>query len=144
MVNRKILTVTCLTAFLLINCEKANGSKKLLCADFKTGEYQLVNNDSRKKFLLERTSHLQIEQTYDLTTGDRIKKDRYYKISWKNDCEYNLILDTTRSQYDEIDLYINSKGGYKCLIKKIDNNCSTVETSVEGEDSQISKICKIQ
>lgn len=52
-----------------------------------------------------------------------------------------MILDTTKSDYDELDLYINSKGGYKCIIKNIENNYATVETNVE-DDLYISKIYK--
>lgn len=128
--------------FLFISCEKVIDHKKIPCKDFKIGKFEIYNKNSNKKYLLERTKDFQVEKTLNLTTNTKSSNDRYYKISWKNDCEYNLILDTTRSQYDTIDLYINSKGGYHCLIKSIEGNCAIVETKVDGEDTFISKICK--
>lgn len=128
--------------FLFISCEKVIDHKKIPCKDFKIGKFEIYNKNSNKKYLLERTKDFQVEKTVDLSTNTKSSNDRYYKISWKNDCEYNLILDTTRSQYDTIDLYINSKGGYHCLIKSIEGNCAIVETKVDGEDTFISKICK--
>ncbi|SEW25241.1 hypothetical protein SAMN05421841_1842 [Chryseobacterium wanjuense] len=136
------IVIIFLASFVFINCEKAIGNKRLNCIDFKIGKFQLINKDSKKKYLIERTKDFQIEQTFDLSTNKKIRKDRYYKIFWINDCEYSLILDTSKSEHDQIDLYINSKGGYKCSIKKIDNNCATVQTNVEG-DNFISKVCKI-
>jgi len=93
---------------------------------------------------LQRTADFQIEQTFDLDTGKKLKKDRHYKIFWKDDSQYTLILDTTKCQYNEIDLYMNSVGGYKCTINNFEDNCSIVETSVQGESSFISEICKIK
>jgi hypothetical protein len=106
------------------------------------GKFEIHNKDSKKRYLLERTNDVQIEKTLNLSTNTKSNEDRYYKIYWKSDCEYNLILDTARSQYDTIDLYINSKGGYQCLIKSIEGNCAIIETKVDGEDTFISKICK--
>lgn len=128
--------------FITINCVKENYHKKLSCKDFNIGKFEIHNKDTNKRYLLERTNDFQIENTLNLSTNTKSKEDRYYKIYWKSDCEYNLILDTARSQYDTIDLYINSKGGYQCLIKNIEGNCAIVETKVDGEDTFISKICK--
>ncbi|MDR6405855.1 MULTISPECIES: hypothetical protein [Chryseobacterium] len=134
----KIIIIFFQLLFLFI-CEKAI-DKRLSCKDFKIGKFQLISKDTKRKYLIKRTKDFQIEQTFDLTTNKKIKKDRYYKITWKNDCEYSLLLDTSKSEYDEIDLYVNSVGGYKCLIRSVENNCATVETNVE-EDHFNSKIC---
>lgn len=132
------------TAFIFLNCEKSHTMKNLPCADFKTGKFQLIDKGSNRKYLLQRTADYQIEMTFDLNNDKKIKKDRYYKIFWKDDNQYTLILDTTKSQYNEIDLYVNSVGGYKCTIKNIEDSCSIIETSVKGEGSFISQICRIK
>ncbi|MCJ7933148.1 MAG: hypothetical protein MUW56_05805 [Chryseobacterium sp.] len=137
------LIIIVLSVFTLTNCTKARDNRKLLCNDFKIGKFQLINNQSKRKYLIERTKDFQIEQTFDLITNQKIKKDRYYKISWKNDCEYNLIVDTSKGEHDEFDTYINSIGGYNCLIAKIENKCAIVQTKVENEISE-SSICKIE
>ncbi|WP_227550169.1 hypothetical protein, partial [Sphingobacterium paramultivorum] len=100
------------------------------------------NKSSNMKYLLLRTKDFQIEQTFDLKTNRKTKKDRYYKISWKNDCEYNLMIDISKNGINENDTYLNSKGGLKCSIKKIENNCATVDTYFDG-DVLSSKICKL-
>ncbi|MDQ1162551.1 hypothetical protein QE422_002919 [Chryseobacterium sp. SORGH_AS 447] len=139
----KIITILS-TTFILLNCKKTETKKDMQSTDFKIGKFQLINKNSNRKYLLQRTADFQIEQTFDLDTGKKLKKDRYYKIFWKDDNQYTLILDTTKSQYNEIDLYVNSVGGYKCTINDIEDNCSIVETSVKGEGSVTSEICKIR
>jgi hypothetical protein len=130
-------------AFVFTNCTRA-GDKKLTCTDFKIGKFQLINKEAKTKYLIQRTADSQIEQTYDLVTNKKIMKARYYKISWKNDCEYTLILDTLKSQYDQTDIYINSIGGYNCSIKSITDDCAMIETKVESEvlTSQVCKLSK--
>lgn len=127
------LIIMLFTVFIFFNCEKKLTNDKLSCKDFKIGRFLLINKETNKKYLIKRTKDYQTEQTFDIVTNRKIKKDRYYKISWKNDCEYVLILDTSKSQYDETDLYINSVGGYLCLIKNITDNCAILETRVESE-----------
>ena len=73
----------------------------------------------------------------------KIQKDRCYKILWKNDCQFLLLLDLSKSQHDETDKYINSHCGYLCTIKKIAGRCAIIETQFEGEIFA-SEICKIK
>lgn len=138
----KLITIL-FTAFTLFNCKEKTTDRKLSCTDFKTGTFELVNKTTNRKYLIERTKDLQIEQTYDLAMNKKIKKDRYYKITWKNDCEYNLQLDTVKSEPDEFDIFVNSNGGYNCSIKQINGNCAITESRLEGE-AYSSEICKIR
>jgi hypothetical protein len=115
----------------------------LKCSNFKTGKFELVNSESNRKYIIERNSEFQTEDTYNLETGEKISGPRFYKIKWKSDCEYNLLIDTTKSKYDETDLYMNSKGGLNSKILKIENDCATVTTNFEEMNIE-TKICKIK
>ncbi|MDR4954650.1 hypothetical protein REB14_20910 [Chryseobacterium sp. ES2] len=113
------------------------------CSDFKSGKFELLNKKTNKRYLIQRSNDFQIEETFDLSTNKKISKDRYYKILWKSNCQYILLLDLTKSQHDETDKYINSHGGYLCTIKKIEGKCAIIETQFEG-DVFASEICKTQ
>jgi hypothetical protein len=123
--------------FLFLNLKDSN----LKCSDFKTGRFELINTESNRRYIIERNSEFQTEDTYDLKSGEKISGPRFYKIKWLSECEYNLLLDTAKSSYDENDLYINSKGGLNSKILKINANCSTVITRFEGVGIE-AKICR--
>jgi len=118
-------------------------SNNLKCSDFKTGKFELVNSETNRKYIIERNSEFQTEETYNLKSGKKISGPRFYKIKWKSDCEYNLLIDTIKSKYDETDLYINSKGGLNNKILKIENNCATVVTYFEEMNIE-ARVYKIQ
>ncbi|MDH5032344.1 MULTISPECIES: hypothetical protein [Chryseobacterium] len=118
-------------------------SKELSCKDFKNGKFVLINKKTNKRYLIEKSKDLQKEQVFDLTINKKIQKDRYYKILWKSDCQFILLLDLAKNQYDETDKYINSNGGYLCTIKKIEGKCAIIETQFEGEVFA-SEVCKTQ
>ncbi|RLJ30670.1 hypothetical protein CLU97_0040 [Chryseobacterium sp. 7] len=124
----------------LLTNPKETKSRKVLCTDFKNGKFVLLNKKTNKKYLIQRAKDFQKEEIFDLSTNKKIKKDRYYKIFWKNDCQF-LLLDLSKSQHDETDKYINSHGGYLCTIKKIEGKCAIIETQFEG-DVFASEICK--
>jgi len=50
-------------------------------------------------------------------------------------------MDTLKSEYDNFDLQVNSLGGLKNRILKIEGKCAEIETSLENQTS-ISKICR--
>lgn len=128
-----------LPIFLFLSLNNSN----LTCSDFKVGKFELVNTETNRKYVIERNAEFQTEDTYDLKSGEKISGPKFYKIKWLSDCEYNLIIDTAKSKYDETDLYINSKGGLKTKIVKIENDCSTVITSFEDMKAE-AKIYKIK
>ena len=115
----------------------------LNCSDFKIGKFELVNTENNRKYIIERNAEFQTEDTYDLKSGEKISGPKFYKIKWLKDCEYNLLIDTTKSKYDQTDLYINSKGGLNSKILKIENNCAKVITRFEDMKAEV-KICKIK
>ncbi|GEJ48145.1 hypothetical protein [Chryseobacterium sp. ON_d1] len=127
---------------LLANSEEIV-SRELSCRDFTNGKFVLINKKTNKRYLIEKSKDLQKEEVFDLSTNKKIQKDRYYKILWKSDCQYILLLDLVKSQYDETDKYINSHGGYLCTIKKIEGKCAIIETQFEGEVFA-SEVCKTQ
>lgn len=131
------------TYLISISAPKIENHEEMICSDFKTGQFELVNKKTNKKYIIHRSRNGQIEETFNLTTGKKIMKNRYYIIFWKNDCEYNLRLNLTKSKFDETDKYVNSKGGYNCTIKKIKGKCATVDTEFQG-DVLTSEMCKIQ
>ncbi|MFP8894491.1 hypothetical protein [Chryseobacterium sp. EZn1] len=118
-------------------------SGALSCRDFKNGKFVLINKKTNKRYLIEKSKDLQKEEVFDLSTNKKMQKDRYYKILWKSDCQYILLLDLAKSQHDETDKYINSHGGYLCTIKKIEGKCAIIETQFEGEVFA-SEVCKTQ
>ncbi len=115
--------------------------RNLTCSDFETGQFELINSNTNRKYVIDRKQNFQIEKTYDFSTNEKISNDRYYFIDWKNDCEYLLKIDTAKSKYDEIDLQINSLGGLESKILKIDGKCAEIETKLL-EQTVNSKICK--
>ncbi|GEN69913.1 hypothetical protein [Chryseobacterium rhizosphaerae] len=138
----KLLILFSFVLLLLAN-PKEIVSGKLFCRDFKNGKFTLINKKTNKKYLIQKSQDLQKEEVFDLSTNKKIRKDRYYKILWKSDCQFILTLDLAKSQHDETDKYINSHGGYLCTIKKIEGKCAIIETQFEG-DVFSSEICKTQ
>jgi hypothetical protein len=128
-----------LPMILFLNLTDSN----LKCSDFKVGRFELINTQTNRKYIIERNAEFQTEVTYDLKSGEKISGPAFYKIKWLSECEYNLLLDTAKSSYDENDLYVNSKGGLKTKILKINANCSTVVTTFEDVRIE-AKICKIK
>jgi len=125
-----------------------NNAKKIdreysTCSDFKSGKFELLNKKTNKRYLIQRSNNLQVEETFDLSTNRKIQKDRYYKILWRSNCQFTLLLDLAKSQHDETDKYINTHGGYLCTIKRIKGKCAVIETQFEGEVFA-SEICKTQ
>ncbi|WP_426480165.1 hypothetical protein [Chryseobacterium sp. R2ACT005] len=138
----KLLIMFPFVLSLLVN-PKEIVSGKLSCRDFKNGKFILINKKTNKKYLIEKSKDFQKEEVFDLSTNLKIQKDRYYKILWKNDCQFVLLLDLAKSQHDETDKYINIHGGYLCTIKKIEGKCAVIDTQFEGEIFA-SEICKTQ
>ena len=118
-----------------------NGNLK--CDDFKTGTFEFISTKNDIKYIIERNSEFQTEESYNLKSGEKISGPDFYKIKWTKDCEYNLTIDTVKSKYDDTDLYMNSKGGINIKIIKIENNCATIMTSFEGVEVE-SKVYKIK
>lgn len=132
-------SILLLPIFLFLSLNNGN----LTCSDFKTGKFELVNSETNRKYIIQRNSEFQTEDTYDLKSGKKISGPKFYKIKWIKDCEYNLLVDTIKSKYDSTDVYINSKGGLNSKILKIENECATVNTIFEEMNVE-SKICKIK
>lgn len=130
--------------FLIILTSITNQKRsEINCSDFKIGEFELVNVEFNQKYIIKRERDSQTEQTYNLETGEKIGNDKFFKIKWVSECEYNLLIDTIRSKYDETDLFINSKGGLSSKILKIENNCASIITSLENKKLE-GKLCKIK
>lgn len=135
--------------FIVFVCFFVNDNSKIVdteystCSEFKYGKFELLNKKTNKRYLIQRSSDFQVEEVFDLSTNKKIVKDRYYKVLWKSNCQFTLLLDLAKSQHDETDKYINSHGGYLCTIKKIEGKCAIIETQFEGVVFA-SEICKIQ
>ncbi|SFB69459.1 hypothetical protein SAMN05421876_101139 [Kaistella jeonii] len=129
-----------LFSFLSFKIESENDLK---CIDFHKGKFYLINKDTNRKYFISRKIDFQSEKTFNLKTGKKFSGIKNYKIKWKNDCEYTLIIDTSKKNIDETDLYINSNGGLNCKIVKIEGNCASVITSFENSTIE-SKICKYE
>lgn len=124
----------------LQNCA-TNSNQNFTCKDFEIGKFELINTNQNRKYVIERSKNFQVEKTFDLTSNKKVKSDKYFFIDWKSACEYQLKIDTIKSEYDEIDLYINSLGGLHNKIIKIEGKCAEIETTFENQTNK-SKICK--
>lgn len=138
----KAISLLFFIVFLNFTGIKDKKKSQLECKDFKNGKFELINTEENKKFIIERQDSFQSEETYDLKTGKKIRK-RFFKIKWTSDCEFNVLIDTVKNKYDELDLYINSKGGVNNQILNIENNCANIRSSI-GDFKIDCKICKIE
>lgn len=133
----------CLFLFVLLNNQCSNANKTLTCSDFKTGTFENIDEINHRKFIIKREKDYQLETAIDLKTNKKIVENKVIKIDWINDCEYKLLLDTTKIKGSVSELKINSKGGLNNRILNIKNNCATVETILEGEEKiMILQYCK--
>lgn len=130
-------------AFSLLASSYEIVSKELSCNDFKNGKFILINKKTNKRYLIDKSKDFQKEEIFDLSTNVKLQEDRYYKVLWKNDCQFVLLLDLSKSEHDETDKYVNSHGGYLCTIKKIAGKCAIIATQFEGEIFT-SEVCKAQ
>lgn len=138
----KITSLLILSFFLNFTEVKNKNQSQLECTDFKNGKFELINTKDNKKYIIERKDSTQSEETFDLKTGKIIRK-RFFNIKWINDCEFNLTIDTVKNKYDDLDIYINSKGGINNQILNIENNCANIRSSID--DFKIDcKVCKIE
>ncbi|MEN8121577.1 MAG: DNA topoisomerase IV [Bacteroidota bacterium] len=102
------------------------------CTDFKTGKFQLIDNELKFEAIIERNDSIQTEKI--LSTGEVSK----FKISWINDCEYSLQIIEGPERYKN--LYKN-----KLLFVKIIstyNNEYTFESKMEGSELIITNTIK--
>jgi len=118
-------------------------SQKLNCNDFRLGKFELIDTENNIKYIYERFNTFQTEETFDLKTGKVIDEKGFYNIIWINECEYNLMSDTSKNKADETELYVNSKGGITSKITSIQENCATIFIRFENNDYHY-KICKIK
>ena len=125
---------------IVTSCKIQN--QQLECKDFINGTFEFYDNEINKKYILIRKNESQIEKVYNLTTNElEINPPRIMKITWLNECEYNAMLDTTKSKFDELDLQMISAGGVNNKIIKIVKNCAETEASI-GNFKKNFKICK--
>lgn len=78
----RVLLIFLTTAFLL----SCSGKQKVPCSKFHNGSFRIRSANSVAGFVIERTDSIQIE------TNDRSGVVRKYRVNWKNECEYTLLL----------------------------------------------------
>jgi len=66
-------SILLLPIFLFLSLNNGN----LTCSDFKTGKFELVNSETNRKYIIQRNSEFQTEDTYDLKSG---KKNQRAKV----------------------------------------------------------------
>lgn len=127
----------------MVNCTSQN--RQLECKYFKNGTFEFSDSILNEKYVLIRKNNAQIEQVIDLNTNELKQRkngnNRVMKIIWSNDCEYKVMVDTTKSKYDNLDLWMISQGGLNNKIIKIEKNCATIESSI-GDFKTHLIICK--
>ena len=121
----------------------SNEKNSLICNDFKSGVFESINQKTNLKFVIKREENSQDEYATNLKTNEVVVANKTSKIKWINDCDYVLFVDTNKNKTNEHEHYINSKGGLKNKILKIENNCATVETTFES-NKLVLKYCKVK
>lgn len=101
------------------------------CSRFKNGVFEFENSESGLKFIITRQGNFQKEETFSLESQQKVMEDSFFIVKWNNECEYTLLLDTTRHQPDEYDEHIDSNGGILNRITQTNELCFTVETSFQ-------------
>lgn len=109
-------------------------SQKLNCKDFRTGKFELIDEQNNHRHVYERFEDYQTEETFDIKTGNVIEEKGFYIIKWINDCEYNLKLDTSRTKATDIALEVNSRGGVNSKIALIEGNCAILIVKIGDEN----------
>ena len=133
-----------LLSLLLLFAFNSKKEDQLQCKDFKIGKFELIDQENNVKYIIHRGKRTQTEKQVNIASGEQIKETVYYKLKWKNDCEFNLMVDTNLSKFDDFDLFINEKGGLNMKIIKTQGKCVTIETSLDNKNPRESTSCKIE
>ena len=130
---------------LLLLLSAVNGySQKLNCQDFRKGKFVLVDEINQQKHIYERFENFQTEQIFDMKTGNAIEEKGYFILTWLNDCEYNLKMDTTKTKADDVSLSVNARGGVNSRIVYTDESCAIIAVTIADEKIETAYgICKI-
>ncbi len=92
----------------------------------------MINAAYNERYIFKRNNSLQMEEVYDLNTGELVKeKGMTLDTNWVDECEYRLTVNKQKSRYDTVDLVIDSLGGVHCKILDINKNCATMEVGVK-------------
>lgn len=89
---------------------------------------------------IERNGNYQIEiPLNEEGLPDKNKKAEFINLKWINDCSYIGKYDGTKMELTEFQHFVNSNGGIKVKMKKIEDGCfyflSTL--SIEGEEQRL-------
>lgn len=98
------------------------------CGDFKTGIFSLKNEELGTDHLIERTETTQTET--DLKTGTKSK----FRVTWINDCEYELTLIEGREEAME---FFKDKTLTVQITKTTDDGYS-FDSFIRGTDQVVS------
>ncbi|WP_338840737.1 hypothetical protein [Flavobacterium ginsenosidimutans] len=133
-----------ITTLLLLLGTVNTYSQKLNCQDFRTGKFELIDEINQQKYIYERFENFQTEETFDMKTGKVFEEKGYYILTWINDCEYNLKLDTTKTKGDDIALAVNARGGVNSRIVFVDGSCAVIAVTIADEKIETAYgMCKI-
>lgn len=134
-----------ITTFLLLFSTVNIYSQKLNCQDFRTGKFELIDEINQQKYIYERFENFQTEETFDMKTGKVVAEKGYYILTWINDCEYNLKLDTAKTKGSDVALAVNARGGVNSRIVYVDESCAIIAVTIADEKIETAYgMCKIE
>lgn len=136
------LILLALSSLSLLNCTTSSQNKGKY-DDFREGEFLLLAPEINRFYVIERYADYQIEKTFELSSSNKLLADKYFFIKWISDDQYQLLIDSNRSELTDEDANINASGGMMNRIKKRNANCFTVVTTLL-DFSLESEICKKQ
>ncbi|MFD1096097.1 hypothetical protein [Salegentibacter chungangensis] len=115
------------------------------CENFKTGNFIMPPEEGYSSVRIERHNNYQIEiPLNEKGLPDKNKEEQYINLEWVDDCTYIGKYDATKMELTEFQKFVNTNGGIKVEMKKIEKGCffylSTL--TIEGEEQRLDgKMC---
>ncbi len=147
--KKQYLTLV-LASLFIISCK----SQELTCSDFKIGKFYIptteelkemtvVTNDSIRDFKIEldstvnktvivRKEKTQVEWTNGIGNGN----PKHEIVEWIDDCTYRLTYDSSLSELDEDEKWINENNGIVVSSRRIEGKCMFYNATMTTNDGQ--------
>lgn len=117
-------------------------SQALKCEDFKTGKFEIIDQPNNIKYIIERFDDFQTEESVDLKTGNVVSEKGFFYLKWIDNCSFNLLIDTKKTEAKDFELKANEDGGVTTKIIEINGNCATIDCLIRDNVYRF-EICKI-
>ena len=127
---------------LLTLLETISFAQNLKCEDFRNGTFTIENTSPIKmNGKLIRNGSEQYEIYAELPAAYKglglENKPVYGKLEWIDDCSYQMTYDEVKNELMDSEKLINSLGGIRTELVKIEGNCFYYKSSVKFKESDM-------